>query len=90
MLQDGAREVKLLGRYVPVRADVVDVPAFSVHADADEVLAWLRLAPHAPDTAYVVHGEPDSSDALRTRMRDELGWTAVVPSLGERVRLDAD
>ena len=32
-LLDGAKSVKMLGRYVPVRAEVVNVPAFSVHAD---------------------------------------------------------
>jgi metallo-beta-lactamase family protein len=32
----------LHGRYVPVRAEVVDLPGFSAHADADDVPAWLR------------------------------------------------
>jgi metallo-beta-lactamase family protein len=59
-LQDGARQVKVHGHYVPVRAEIVDD----------------------------VHGEPTSSEALATRIRDELGWCAVVPRLGERVRLD--
>ena len=36
---------------------------------------------------YVVHGEPRASDALAARIRAELGWTAVVPRVGERVRL---
>ena len=31
-LLDGARQIKLLGHYVPVRAEVVNLPAFSVHA----------------------------------------------------------
>lgn len=87
-LQDGARQVKIHGRYVPVRAEVVDVPDFSVHADGDEVIAWLGSTPEAPRVVYVVHGEPSSSAALAVRIRDELGWCAVVPRQGERVRLD--
>ena len=87
-LQDGARQVKIHGRYVPVRAEVVDVPDFSVHADADELCAWLASAPEAPEIVYVVHGEPASSEGLANRIRDELGWNAVVPRPGERVRLD--
>jgi metallo-beta-lactamase family protein len=86
-LLEGAHQVKMHGRYVPVRAEIVDVPTFSVHADADELLAWLKSAP-APETVYVVHGEPDSSAALARRIDDELGWCAVVPRLGEHVRLD--
>jgi metallo-beta-lactamase family protein len=76
------------GRYVPVHAEIVQIPDFSVHADASEVVRWLGRMPAAPRTAYVVHGEPASSAALAERIRRELGWNAVVPSLGERVRLD--
>jgi len=84
---------RLLGGYerdrnVPVRAEVVDVPMFSVHADAAEIVAWLAQAPEQPQVCYVVHGEPDAAEALRNRIHQQLGWTAVVPSLGERVRLD--
>lgn len=88
MLAEGARVLKMHGRYVPVRAEVVEVPDFSVHADAAEVLAWLRQAPREPSAVYVVHGEPDAAKALATRVIAELGWCAVVPRFGERVRLD--
>ncbi len=87
-LLDGARHLKLHGHYVPVRAEVVDVPDFSVHADADELLAWVASAESPPRTVYVVHGEPASAAALAARVEDELGICAVVPELGERVRVD--
>lgn len=87
-LQDGARHVKIHGHYVPVRAEVVDVPDFSVHADTDDLVAWVASAAAAPTTVYVVHGEPDSSAALADRIEEELGICAVVPTLGERVRVD--
>ena len=87
-LRDGATAVKMLGRYVPVRAEVVDVGGFSVHADADEVIAWLKSAKQPPVTSYVVHGEAAASAMMRDRMVRELGWTAAVPGHLERVRLD--
>ncbi|HVK30669.1 MAG TPA: MBL fold metallo-hydrolase [Nocardioides sp.] len=87
-LLDGARHLKLHGHYVPVHAEVVDVPDFSVHADADELVAWVASAPVPPRTVYVVHGEPASAAALAARIEDELGICAVVPELGERVRVD--
>ena len=87
-LLDGARELKIHGRYVPVRADVVRVEDFSVHSDADETLAWLRAAKEPPTTTYVVHGERSASAALARRITDELGWCATVPTVGERVLLD--
>lgn len=86
-LQEGARALKMMGGYVPVRAQVVTDDGFSVHADAGEVIDWLRRLPTPPTTVYVVHGEPPSARALAELITDELGWCAVVPRLGERVRL---
>ena len=85
-LVSGARTIKIHGDYVPVRAEVAAVDAFSAHADAGEVLDWLRAAP-APRTSYVVHGEAAAAMSLRDRMDSELGWSAVVPVAGERVVL---
>ncbi|MFJ9392047.1 MBL fold metallo-hydrolase RNA specificity domain-containing protein [Nocardioides sp. NPDC101246] len=88
-LAEGARTLKMHGRYVPVRAEVVALTDFSVHADADELVAWVASAPELPRTVYVVHGEPASSRALADRIQDELGTVAVVPRLGERVLLSS-
>ncbi|MGZ4487381.1 MAG: MBL fold metallo-hydrolase RNA specificity domain-containing protein [Nocardioides sp.] len=87
-LLEGARQVKIHGRYVPVRAEVVQVDDFSVHADGDDMLTWLRSGTRLPSTVYVVHGEPEAAARMAARVRDELGWCAVVPTFGERVRID--
>jgi metallo-beta-lactamase family protein len=84
-LLDGSPALKMHGRYVPVRAEVVDVPMFSVHADGDEIVEWLKQVPAPPETCFVVHGEPRSSATLAHRLRSELGWTTVTPKLAERV-----
>ncbi|WP_445076099.1 MBL fold metallo-hydrolase RNA specificity domain-containing protein [[Kitasatospora] papulosa] len=83
-LVDGARTLKMFGEYVPVRAEVADVPHFSAHADAGQIIDWLRAAP-APHTTYLVHGEEKASETLRDRIDQVLGWTAVVPRSGEAV-----
>ncbi|MGP4050181.1 MBL fold metallo-hydrolase RNA specificity domain-containing protein [Streptomyces sp. 2A115] len=41
-LVDGARALKMFGEYVPVRAQVADLPHFSAHADAAQFIDWLR------------------------------------------------
>jgi metallo-beta-lactamase family protein len=84
-LLDGAPALKIFGRYVPVRAEVVNAPGFSAHADREELLAWVAGAARAPRTIFLVHGEPESSFALRDRIG---ATTAVVPEHGEIVRLD--
>lgn len=86
-LAEGAKAVKIHGEYVPVRAEVHDLEGFSVHADADELIAWLGSAPEPPGVVYVVHGEPAASAALAGRIGRELGWLAVVARDGERVRV---
>lgn len=86
---EGERRVKLLGRYVPVRAEIADLTGFSVHADRSELLAWLAGAPEAPDCCYIVHGEARPAEALRGEVEARLGWNSVVPEFGEAVRVEA-
>jgi len=86
-LADGARNVKMLGRYVPVRAEVDVLQSLSVHADADGLHGWITALPEAPDTVFVVHGEPSASAALAERLVDD-DVNAVVPTQFEVVRLD--
>ncbi len=86
-LVDGAAQVKIHGEYIPVRAEIADVEGFSVHADGDELLAWLGSAPEPPKVVYVVHGEQAAAAELARRIGSELGWLAVVARDGERVRV---
>jgi metallo-beta-lactamase family protein len=87
-LLEGERHLKMYGHYVPVRAEVVQVPDFSVHADADELVAWVASAEKPPHTVYVVHGEATAGAALARRLEAELGLCAILPREGERVLLD--
>jgi metallo-beta-lactamase family protein len=86
-LVEGEREVKLLGRHVPVEAEVAEVN-LSIHADQTELCEWLGTASRRPDAVYIVHGEPAASAALAEVLRANTGWNVVVPRHGERVRLD--
>jgi metallo-beta-lactamase family protein len=88
-LLEGERHLRMYGRYVPVRAEVVPVPDFSVHADADELVAWVASAEKPPNAVYVVHGEATAATALARRMQVELGLCAIVPREGEHVLLDS-
>lgn len=82
----GERTLRIFGREVPIRAEVVQLEGMSGHADADELVEWMRHAP-APEMTYVTHGEPDSADALRFRIDHELGWNVRVPEHLERINL---
>jgi metallo-beta-lactamase family protein len=87
MLRDGAREVKMFGEVVPVRATVLSSDAFSAHADQGEILRWLSGFRRAPRMTYVVHGEPEAASGLRDAIADKLGWAVEVAQDGQRVPL---
>ena len=85
-LARGDQVLRIFGRDVPIRAEVVQIESMSAHADANEILTWLGAAP-APEMTYVTHGEPGSSDMLRFRIDHELHWNVRVPEHLERVSL---
>jgi metallo-beta-lactamase family protein len=84
-LVDGAREVKIHGRRVPVAAQVVKIDSMSAHADRGEILRWLRTLPRRPDRLCLVHGELEPMGALQARIKEQLGWDAYMPSQAERL-----
>lgn len=77
-LEEGRTEIKMYGKWVPVHAHISKVESFSVHADANELIAWLRKITK-PEQVFVVHGEPDAEEVLAARLRSELGWNVIIP-----------
>ncbi|AEE15930.1 MBL fold metallo-hydrolase RNA specificity domain-containing protein [Treponema brennaborense] len=66
-LQNGEKEVKIMGEWYEVKADVDQINAFSAHADYVECTEWLKQI----DTSrlkqiFMVHGEPDAQAAFKT------------------------
>jgi metallo-beta-lactamase family protein len=87
-LTGGAREIKIHGGYVPVRAEVAVLENTSGHADRGEILEWLEGFETAPRRTFITHGEPVAADALRLGIEERLGWSCMVPEHGESVDLD--
>lgn len=81
-LASGADSLRIHGRDVPLGAEVVQLQSASAHADARQLLAWLRTMPQAPSQVFVVHGDDKAADTLRRRINHELGWPALVPEHG--------
>lgn len=77
-----SKSIRIHGQDVAVNAEVVQLASASAHADAGQLMQWLRTMPQKPDQVYVVHGEMQASDALRARIQHELGWRALVPEHG--------
>jgi metallo-beta-lactamase family protein len=86
-LIEGARQVKMFGQIIPVRARIERLNDMSAHADAGEIMRWLGTFPSAPGMTYLVHGEPTAQAVLKARIERELGWRVHVPSHGEQVEV---
>ena len=85
---DGAKEVRILGQTVPVKARIERIDGFSAHADRDELVAWLSTAKAAPKRTFVVHGEPEASSSFAALLGQRLGWSVTVPAYKDRVVLE--
>ena len=78
-LASGAPTIRMHGKDLPVRAEIVQLSSASAHADANQLLAWLQQMPQPASQVYVVHGENQAADVLRQRIERELHLRAVVP-----------
>ncbi len=84
---NGEREVKIMGRFTPVRCHIERIGGFSAHADWQEVLRWLEGMPSAPRRSFTTHGEPEAASAMAGHIRDRFGWQAEAPEYGQTVEL---
>ncbi len=74
---DGAKEVRIFGETMPVRAHIHTINGFSAHADQSELLDWHGRT-GAPAQTFLVHGEETVTNYFKTLLHDT---EAIVPSL---------
>ncbi|MEZ4858175.1 MAG: MBL fold metallo-hydrolase [Flavobacteriaceae bacterium] len=86
-LLEGAHEIKFFGKYYPVKAKVHHLESLSAHADQTYLLDWVKDIKNIPETVFLIHGEPTSSDALRVKIKNTYGWKVHLPKLYETIEL---
>jgi metallo-beta-lactamase family protein len=82
-LVNGDEQVKIHGRWIPVKAHVTRISGLSAHADASELMIWLSQREREPGQVVLVHGEYDAQQAFAESLRDEFGWEPSIPELGD-------
>lgn len=82
------KEVRILGEWYRVAAEIVQVHGFSAHADKTEILRWLRGLETRPRRVFVVHGESESAFHFQRYLQAETGWDVVVPAYQDAVTLE--
>jgi metallo-beta-lactamase family protein len=85
-LVDGEKSIKIHGGWVPVASRIERIDSMSAHADANEIMHWLKGFTAPPTRTFIVHGEPVPQDVLGARIEKELGWSWKAPEYGETVQ----
>ena len=79
---EGAREVKLFGESVEVRAQIKQLAGMSGHADKDGLIEWIEGFEEKPKKVFVVHGEDSVCVAFTECLKIEHGFRAYAPYSG--------
>ncbi len=66
---DGAKQVRIYGEEISVRASIHTIGGFSAHADQAELLAWHQHTGN-PKTTFLVHGEEESMQAFAKKLKN--------------------
>jgi len=80
-LQDGQTRVRIYDRWYDVRCQVTTIHGMSAHADAAEVVRFLEPTLNGATQFWVVHGEPEESEALGAALLAAGGKHVTVPAM---------
>ncbi|SNR40566.1 metallo-beta-lactamase family protein [Maribacter sedimenticola] len=82
-LLEGAHEIKIHGRYYPVKASIHLIESLSAHADQHGLLHWIGAIKNIPEKVFLIHGEATALDAFRVKIKATKGWDCHIPKLNE-------
>ena len=86
-LVEGAKEVRIFGEKVVVRAAVHTLGGFSAHAGQSELVEWAGHLAASRPRFVLTHGEPKACEGLRSALRTRLGIEAECPGPGVPISL---
>lgn len=82
-LLNGVDKVKLFGEEIEVRANIVNLPGISGHADRDHLTKWISAFEKPPKKVFVVHGEESTAVSFAEHVKADVGFDAVAPYSGD-------
>ena len=77
-------EVKIFGEPMRLRAEVDSIGELSGHADQRELLQWMEPVVSTLKKVFLVHGEPDAQQALKTEIEKMYKLEVLCPRRDER------
>lgn len=86
-LLEGADEIKIHGKYFPVKAKILEIKGLSAHGDQSELLDWLSVLERKPEKVFLVHGENQPADELRAKISERFDYPCSVAQMGQTVAI---
>jgi metallo-beta-lactamase family protein len=86
-LKEGAKELKIRGKYVQIGAEIQSIESLSAHADQQQMIDWVKSMNEIPQKIILVHGEPTAQNVFRVKLQDEFGAEVIVPELMDEINL---
>lgn len=68
VILSGAKEARIHGTLVPIRATIRSMGNYSAHADHSELMAWIKERLPAHGAIFLTHGEDEERAALRAAL----------------------
>ena len=84
---EGAKEIKLHGKYYPVKATILEIQGLSAHGDQKDLLNWLSELENKPKKVFLVHGENQPTDELRIKINEHYGFDCTIPLMGQEFEI---
>lgn len=79
--------VKIFGEEYKVKADIIDMNAFSAHADSDDLVSYVKQANRNLKGVFLVHGEESQSEMLAEKLIS-IGIQGVkIPGIKETIEI---
>lgn len=82
VLLDGAKEVKLFGEEISVKAELAVIDGISGHADRDGLIRWLGGFKEKPAMVFINHGENRVCDSFAAYLKEEYAYVTGAPYSG--------
>ncbi|MGZ5196609.1 MAG: MBL fold metallo-hydrolase RNA specificity domain-containing protein, partial [Kaistella sp.] len=84
---EGAKEIKLYGKYFTVRANIENIEGLSGHADQNGLIEWMGKLAHQPEKIFIVHAENEAAKGLQQKIKEAYNWDAEIPALNDHVEI---
>ncbi len=85
---NGAKKVKIFGEEIAVNARIEYIEGYSGHADQEWLLNFIYSFTNKPKHIFLVHGEPEAQEELKSKIIETTQIPVTIPDFGETYEIN--